>query len=143
MNTMILSQLWHYTAVLAVPLETLERWQSMVLKFILGRRLHRTDHNITVHHCWHTILVDYIFLDTALTCTSYKVAKYFAHDNAGDHLCHAVTLQTIHQPYGRGYWKLPNELLLIPEVASTIVAEARTLLATLTTSANRGVVWDS
>ncbi|KAF0704052.1 Aste57867_7444 [Aphanomyces stellatus] len=40
---MILSQLWHYTAVLTIPVDTLTKWQSMVMKFIVGRKISRED----------------------------------------------------------------------------------------------------
>ncbi|RHY01652.1 hypothetical protein DYB36_012427 [Aphanomyces astaci] len=49
-NTMILSQLWHYTAVIPVTQATLRKWQAMVLKFILGRKLRHGEHFIQLLH---------------------------------------------------------------------------------------------
>ena len=42
-NTMILSKLWHYTAVIHIPDKTIAKWQSMVNKFIMARKRHKED----------------------------------------------------------------------------------------------------
>ncbi|OQR84340.1 hypothetical protein ACHHYP_13514 [Achlya hypogyna] len=52
-NTMLLSQLWHVTAVTPVPAPMVERWQSMVNRFILGRKTHPTDrYRPLLHRTW-------------------------------------------------------------------------------------------
>ncbi|KAF0707051.1 hypothetical protein AaE_013793, partial [Aphanomyces astaci] len=40
---MILSKLWHYTAVIPVPSALAKQWQTMLTKYILGRRVRRED----------------------------------------------------------------------------------------------------
>ncbi|OQR89237.1 hypothetical protein ACHHYP_06401 [Achlya hypogyna] len=52
-NTMLLSQLWHITAVALVPAPMVERWQPMVNWFILGRKTRPTDrHRPLLHRTW-------------------------------------------------------------------------------------------
>ena len=46
-NTMILSQLWHYTMVLIIPPTTIAKWQSMVTKFVISRKTQATDRLIS------------------------------------------------------------------------------------------------
>ncbi|KAF0716029.1 Aste57867_3065 [Aphanomyces stellatus] len=49
-NTMILSQLCHFTHVLVVPPERLAKWQSMVFKCIVGRKLRREERQVSIVH---------------------------------------------------------------------------------------------
>ena len=58
-NTMMLSLLWHVTAVVPVPAPMVERWQSMVNRFILGRKTQPTDrYRPLLHRTWsHDIRV--------------------------------------------------------------------------------------
>jgi hypothetical protein len=49
-STMILSQLWHFTAVIPIPQATLVKWQTMVIKYVLGRKLQHGDKFIQLIH---------------------------------------------------------------------------------------------
>ncbi|OQR84004.1 hypothetical protein ACHHYP_14031, partial [Achlya hypogyna] len=52
-NTMLLSQLWHVTAVVPVLPQLVARWQSMVNRFILSRKTLPTDrYRPLVHPTW-------------------------------------------------------------------------------------------
>ncbi|OQR80485.1 hypothetical protein ACHHYP_17509, partial [Achlya hypogyna] len=52
-STMLLSQLWHVTAVVPVPPPMVARWQSMVNRFILSRKTLPTDsYRPLVHQTW-------------------------------------------------------------------------------------------
>ncbi|KAF0716030.1 Aste57867_3066 [Aphanomyces stellatus] len=86
--------------------------------------------------------LDYIFLDVPLMESTYHDANYSRSTGIAEHLFHTVTLQPTHVPCGHGYWKLPKELLVIPEVATTILSEARSLLCQIQRSSNTGVVWE-
>ncbi|KAH9071724.1 hypothetical protein Ae201684P_009143 [Aphanomyces euteiches] len=55
-NTMMLSKLWHYTAVIHIPEDTVAKWQSMVYKFILTRKRHKQDkHMSLINSAWRII----------------------------------------------------------------------------------------
>jgi hypothetical protein len=82
--------------------------------------------------------IDYIFVDMVTTCETYKDVKYFPSEHIAEHLCHSVSLQPRDVPLGQGYWKLPKELLLLPEVANTIIAEAKAILPILQHANNWG-----
>ncbi|KAG9412905.1 hypothetical protein AC1031_015796 [Aphanomyces cochlioides] len=45
---MMLSKLWHYTAVIHIPEDTVAKWQSMVYKFILTRKRHKEDKHMSL-----------------------------------------------------------------------------------------------
>jgi hypothetical protein len=52
-STMLLSMLWHVTTVVPVPQSMVEQWQSMVNKFVLGRKTLPTDsYRSLVHSSW-------------------------------------------------------------------------------------------
>jgi hypothetical protein len=44
-NTMLLSMLWHVTAVVQVPQAMIDVWQQMVNKYVLGRKTTCSDHH--------------------------------------------------------------------------------------------------
>ncbi|CAK5159155.1 unnamed protein product, partial [Aphanomyces euteiches] len=73
--------------------------------------------------------------------TAYHQSTYFRSPEIVEHMCHRVILQPVSQPKRRAYWKLPKELLQVPEVVETIVAEAKQLLPVLRQANNPGVVW--
>ncbi|KAH9071298.1 hypothetical protein Ae201684P_015605 [Aphanomyces euteiches] len=73
--------------------------------------------------------------------TAYHQSAYFRSPEIVEHMCHRVILQPVSQPKRRAYWKLPKELLQVPEVVETIVAEAKQLLPVLRQANNPGVVW--
>ncbi|KAH9079821.1 hypothetical protein Ae201684P_007497 [Aphanomyces euteiches] len=85
--------------------------------------------------------LDYIFMDEDLMRTAYHQSTYFRSPEIVEHMCHRVILQPVSQPKRRAYWKLPKELLQVPEVVETIVAEAKQLLPVLRQANNPGVVW--
>ncbi|KAH9107181.1 hypothetical protein AeMF1_017421, partial [Aphanomyces euteiches] len=85
--------------------------------------------------------LDYIFMDEDLMRTAYHQSTYFRSPEIVEHICHRVILQPMSQPKRRAYWKLPKELLQVPEVVETIVAEAKQLLPVLRQANNPGVVW--
>ena len=52
-STMLLPMLWHVTAAVTVPKSTINVWQQMVKKFILGRKTHITDkHRPAICQTW-------------------------------------------------------------------------------------------
>ncbi|EFX61361.1 hypothetical protein DAPPUDRAFT_340008, partial [Daphnia pulex] len=85
--------------------------------------------------------LDYIFLDEELMRQAYARSEYFSSDLIVEHMCHKVILQPIVQSRSRAYWKLPKELLEVPQVADTIRAEANRILQVLREANNPGVVW--
>ncbi|OQR82339.1 hypothetical protein ACHHYP_20797 [Achlya hypogyna] len=85
--------------------------------------------------------LDYVLIDGDIVAQHYKTATYFESTTAGDHLCHTVTLGPSAARRGKGYWKLPRELLLDADVRASILSEARELLPKLRASDNPGVVW--
>ncbi|KAH9051243.1 hypothetical protein Ae201684P_002234 [Aphanomyces euteiches] len=80
-------------------------------------------------------------MDEDLMRTAYHQSTYFRSPEIVEHMCHRVILQPVSQPKRRAYWKLPKELLQVPEVVETIVAEAKQLLPVLRQANNPGVVW--
>ncbi|KAF0710799.1 Aste57867_5468 [Aphanomyces stellatus] len=83
--------------------------------------------------------LDYILVDEPLMRASYHDASYFRSVDIKEHMCHMVTLQATPHTTERSYWQLPKELLAIPEVTNTIIAEAKGLLPVLRVSPNPGV----
>ncbi|OQR81393.1 hypothetical protein THRCLA_11774 [Thraustotheca clavata] len=52
-NTIMLSLLWHVTAILPIPEPTVQGWQSMLNKFILGRKSDpRAKYSPLLHRTW-------------------------------------------------------------------------------------------
>ncbi|OQR88236.1 Endonuclease [Achlya hypogyna] len=88
--------------------------------------------------------LDYICISERLQSQYRTQARYMEGTTGitGDHLLHGVELFTTREARGRGYWKMPKELLLLPDVADTIRAEAASILAQLRTDSNKGVVWN-
>ncbi|KAH9080844.1 hypothetical protein Ae201684P_007930 [Aphanomyces euteiches] len=80
-------------------------------------------------------------MDEDLMRTAYHQSTYFRSPEIVEHMCHKVILQPVSQPKRRAYWKLPKELLQVPKVVETIVAEAKQLLPVLRQANNPGVVW--
>ncbi|KAH9078981.1 hypothetical protein Ae201684P_006120 [Aphanomyces euteiches] len=77
-------------------------------------------------------------MDEDLMRTAYHQSTYFRSPEIVEHMCHKVILQPVSQPKRRAYWKLPKELLQVPKVVETIVAEAKQLLPVLRQANNPG-----
>ncbi|RHY15073.1 hypothetical protein DYB25_003070 [Aphanomyces astaci] len=90
-----------------------------------------------------TTRLDYILADTHLVRDCYVSSDYKRPDAhvAGDHAIHTLVLEDTHQTMGKGYWKLPKELLQYPQVREAIATEASRLLVVLRDAQNPGVVW--
>ncbi|OQR85772.1 hypothetical protein ACHHYP_11403 [Achlya hypogyna] len=78
--------------------------------------------------------LDYILADAELAALRCKSSSYHAHDDAGDHWYHCARPAEL----GKGYWKLPHELLLDDDVRATVLVEAQ---AFLEAAKDPGVVW--
>lgn len=87
--------------------------------------------------------IDYILLDDRLMTEHYSAAEYFDHQYGGDHLIHRVRLNATVTRRGPSFWRLDASLLECPDVVEAIANEARTLLVTLRSSTNPGLVWDA
>ncbi|KAH9138172.1 hypothetical protein LEN26_005388, partial [Aphanomyces euteiches] len=85
--------------------------------------------------------LDYIFVTTRLVEETYHDSSYFECPDPTDHLCHDVRFHYNGIRINRPYWKLPKELLTIPEVCTAIKNEARRLLEQMETANNVGVLW--
>ncbi|RHY00169.1 hypothetical protein DYB25_001964 [Aphanomyces astaci] len=87
--------------------------------------------------------LDYIFADTHLVRDCYVSSGYQRPDAhvAGDHAIHTLVLEDVHQTMGKGYWKMPKELVQYPQVREAIATEASRLLHYIRTAHNPGVVW--
>ncbi|KAH9108056.1 hypothetical protein AeMF1_016690, partial [Aphanomyces euteiches] len=84
--------------------------------------------------------LDYILLDPILT-SWVRTTEYFEPTADTDHLWHFVELQPIKIQRQKSYWKLPKELMAIPEVRDAIKHEAREFLEVLRTSSEPGEMW--
>lgn len=58
-HTMVLSQLWHYSVHIQIPTATVQRWQSMVNRFILSRKYTREAKAV------HLISQEFLYLPKA------------------------------------------------------------------------------
>ncbi|KAF1330506.1 putative Pollike protein, partial [Globisporangium splendens] len=86
--------------------------------------------------------LDYILMSEDLSNAVYGDAKYFEPKGAGDHLVHQVTLCSMSQLQGHGYWRFPAYLLEYPEVVEAIRGEAQQVLHDLQAASNPGKVWE-
>ncbi|KAF1316445.1 hypothetical protein FI667_g15412, partial [Globisporangium splendens] len=82
--------------------------------------------------------LDYILMSEDLSNAVYGDAKYFEPKGAGDHLVHQVTLRSMSQLQGRGYWRFPAYLLKYPEVVEAVRGEAQQVLHDLQVASNPG-----
>lgn len=90
--------------------------------------------------------LDYIFIDNALFTSLYTTSSFSPNKYHGDH--DTLTTTIINRPPGvslphRRSWKLPRELLQIPQVAHAIQTEAQALLDELRSDplCNVGAKW--
>ncbi|KAF1335930.1 hypothetical protein FI667_g989, partial [Globisporangium splendens] len=86
--------------------------------------------------------LDYILMSEDFSNAVYGDAKYFEPKGAGDHLVHQVTLRSMSQLQGRGYWRFPAYLLEYPEVVEAIRGVAQQVLHDLQAASNPGKVWE-
>lgn len=86
--------------------------------------------------------LDYILLSEDFCNALYGDSTYFEPKGAGDHLAHSVTLRSMSQPQGYGYWRFPEYLLEYPDVVEAIRGEAQQVLADLQAALNPGKVWE-
>ena len=85
--------------------------------------------------------LDYILLSEEFCNALYGDSKYFEPKGAGDHLAHSVTLRTLAQVHGHGYWRFQPSLLEFPDVVDAIRGEVEMLLPRIRASPNPGKVW--
>ncbi|OQR88042.1 hypothetical protein ACHHYP_07671 [Achlya hypogyna] len=84
--------------------------------------------------------IDFICVSESLRAAHASVVQYHlvSEGVTGDHMYTTLLLGTTHPSRGRGYWKLPKELLAMEVVVKAIQHEAELLLAQLPTAENRG-----
>lgn len=85
--------------------------------------------------------LDYILLSNDFCGAVYGDSKYFEPKGAGDHLAHQVTLRSMAQLHGRGFWRFPARLLDYPDVVQAIEMEAQNARRQLRQSCNPGKTW--
>ncbi|ETV98104.1 hypothetical protein H310_08848 [Aphanomyces invadans] len=115
-------------------------WLS-ALRVIDAWRMHHSDDR-TYSGPHSTTRLDYILVDAHLVHDCYVSSEYQrpgAHV-AGDHVIHSVVQDNVNQTMGKGYWKLPKELLQYPQIREAIAAEASRLLETIRAANYPGVV---
>lgn len=103
-------------------------------------RIHHPDERVYTGPQPRKNRLDYILMSEDFSNAVYGDAKYFEPKNAGDHLVHQVTLRSMSQLQGRGYWRSPAYLLEYPEVVEAIQGEAQQVLQELQTANNPGKV---
>ncbi|KAJ0391005.1 hypothetical protein ATCC90586_010946 [Pythium insidiosum] len=105
-------------------------------------RIHHPDERVFTGPQPRKNRLDYILLSRDFSNAVYGDSKYFQPRAAGDHLVHQVTLRTMAQPHGRGYWRFPISLLEYPDIVKAIEGEATAVLEKLRSADNKGKVWE-
>ncbi|KAF1336049.1 putative Pollike protein, partial [Globisporangium splendens] len=105
-------------------------------------RIHHPDERVYTGPQPRKNRLDYILMSEDFSNAVYGDAKYFEPKGAGDHLVHQVTLRSVSQLQGRGYWRFPAYLLEYPEVVEAVRGEAQQVLRDLQAASNPGKVWE-
>lgn len=104
-------------------------------------RIHHPDERVFTGPQPRRNRLDYVLMSNEFCGAVYGDSKYFEPKGAGDHLAHSVTLRSMAQPHGHGYWRFSVGLLDYPDVVEAIRGEVKALLAKLRTALNPGKVW--
>ncbi|DAZ99011.1 TPA: hypothetical protein N0F65_011266, partial [Lagenidium giganteum] len=86
--------------------------------------------------------LDYILMSEPFSAALYGDGENFTPKGAGDHLAHRVSLRSMSQLQGHGYWRFPSALLEYPAVVDAIAEEADAVLSELRAASNPGRTWE-